>query len=233
GERGRHRYRRVQLGRPAGAPAQRRRARKMDRFSPARPQVQSLGNRGEGDARDRTRQADAGRQSGGQLPLFERPARPLRPRRRDFDPEDLDPVALRNRPGGQGRAAGPLPDNRRTPVLIPLRIVSRFLLAGLFVAVLAPAGCRRKAAVFRKAPVIIISVDTLRADHLPLYSYRSVETPAIDALARDGIVYDNAVSHVPLTLPSHVSLFTGLLPFQSSVHFYMRCWRHRVTDHAD
>ena len=60
-------------------------------------------------------------------------------------------------------------------------------------------------------------MDTLRADRLPAYGYRKVETPALDALARDSIVFDNAISHVPLTLPSHVSLFTGLLPFQHGV----------------
>jgi tetratricopeptide (TPR) repeat protein len=60
-------------------------------------------------------------------------------------------------------------------------------------------------------------VDTLRADHLPVYGYKGVETPAIDALARDAIVFDEAISQVPLTLPSHASLFTGLLPFQNGV----------------
>jgi tetratricopeptide (TPR) repeat protein len=57
----------------------------------------------------------------------------------------------------------------------------------------------------------------LRADHLPAYGYRGVETPALDSLARDSTVFDNAVAHVPLTLPSHVSLFTGLLPFQHGI----------------
>ncbi len=56
-----------------------------------------------------------------------------------------------------------------------------------------------------------------RADHLPAYGYRRVETPSLDALAKDSILFDNALSHVPLTLPSHVSLFTGLLPFQHGV----------------
>jgi len=87
----------------------------------------------------------------------------------------------------------------------------------VLVALAAPAACSRKAPVFPGAPVVIISVDTLRADHLPVYGYREVETPALDALARDSIVFDNAISHVPLTLPSHVALFTGLLPFQSGV----------------
>jgi choline-sulfatase len=85
------------------------------------------------------------------------------------------------------------------------------------VFVLALAGCSRRPNVWRGAPVFIVCVDTLRADHLPAYGYSRVETPALDALARDSIVFDNAISHVPLTLPSHVSLFTGLLPFQHGV----------------
>jgi choline-sulfatase len=62
------------------------------------------------------------------------------------------------------------------------------------------------------APVIIISIDTLRADHLPVYGATGLETPNIDALAKDAVVFDNAYSHVPLTLPSHVTMLTGLLP---------------------
>ena len=71
--------------------------------------------------------------------------------------------------------------------------------------------------MFRSAPVVLISVDTLRADHLPAYGYKGVATPHIDALRRDSILFTNAYSHVPLTLPSHVSLFTGLLPPQNGV----------------
>ncbi len=95
------------------------------------------------------------------------------------------------------------------------RRVGRLLLAAA-AASLFP-GCARRPLVSRGAPVVIISVDTLRADRLPAYGYREVETPALDALARDAIVFENAVSHVPLTLPSHASLFTGLLPFQNGV----------------
>ena len=94
-----------------------------------------------------------------------------------------------------------------------LALAGALALAGL----LAAAGCARKALVFPGAPVVIVCVDTLRADRLSVYGSRRVETPALDALARDAIVFENAVSHVPLTLPSHVSLFTGLLPFQNGV----------------
>ncbi len=72
---------------------------------------------------------------------------------------------------------------------------------------------------FREAPpsVILISIDTLRGDRLPIYGYNRIETPAIDSLAGDGVVFENAYSHVPLTLPSHASIFTGYLPVHHGV----------------
>ena len=83
----------------------------------------------------------------------------------------------------------------------------------LLFGALALAGCRRhEGETYRGAPVILISIDTLRADHLPMFGYRSVDTPALDALRRDGILFTNAYSQVPLTLPSHAAMFTGLLP---------------------
>jgi len=66
-------------------------------------------------------------------------------------------------------------------------------------------------------PVILITIDTLRSDHLPAYGYRNVETPAIDAFRGDAILFERAYSHVPLTLPSHSTMFTGRLPFENGV----------------
>lgn len=61
-------------------------------------------------------------------------------------------------------------------------------------------------------PVILISIDTLRSDHLPAYGYESIKTPAIDSIRSDGVLFRNAYSQAPTTLPSHASIFTGLLP---------------------
>ena len=69
----------------------------------------------------------------------------------------------------------------------------------------------------RRAPIILVSIDTLRADHLPAYGYAKIPTPAIDALARDGVVFESCYTHVPLTLPAHTSLPTGLLPPEHGV----------------
>lgn len=66
-------------------------------------------------------------------------------------------------------------------------------------------------------PIVLVSVDALRADHLPPYGYRGVHTPAIDALAADGIVFERAYAHVPQTLPAHAALLTGRLPFETGV----------------
>lgn len=80
--------------------------------------------------------------------------------------------------------------------------------------ILALAACRRSAPVgtYPSAPVVLISIDTLRADRLPIYGYKAGRTPTIDALAREGIVFERVYSPCPLTLPAHASMLTGLLP---------------------
>ncbi|HEY0591629.1 MAG TPA: sulfatase-like hydrolase/transferase [Thermoanaerobaculia bacterium] len=65
--------------------------------------------------------------------------------------------------------------------------------------------------------VVVISIDTLRADRLPMYGYGAVATPNLDALRRESILYRNAYSHCPLTLPSHATIFTGQLPADNGV----------------
>ena len=60
--------------------------------------------------------------------------------------------------------------------------------------------------------IVIVTLDTTRADSLPAYGFRGVTTPAIDRLAREGITFDNAQSVAPLTLTAHTSIFTGLYP---------------------
>lgn len=63
-----------------------------------------------------------------------------------------------------------------------------------------------------RTPVVIITLDTTRADRIGCYGYAQAETPAIDALAARGTRFDRAYTPVPLTIPAHSSLFTGLLP---------------------
>ena len=66
-------------------------------------------------------------------------------------------------------------------------------------------------------PIVLISIDTLRADRLPVYGYGKIRTPHIDRFAADGILFENAYSHSPQTLPAHTSIFTGRLPFEHGV----------------
>jgi arylsulfatase A-like enzyme/Tfp pilus assembly protein PilF len=66
-------------------------------------------------------------------------------------------------------------------------------------------------------PIILISIDTLRADRLPAYGYTAGRTPAIDALATDGVLFEHAYTHSPQTLPAHTSILSGRLPFEHGV----------------
>ncbi len=91
--------------------------------------------------------------------------------------------------------------------------------AGALLLCLLGTSCARKGPASREgapthpgAPLFLIVVDTLRSDHLPFYGYPGVETPALSALRQESILFEKAYSHVPLTLPAHVSLLTGTLP---------------------
>jgi arylsulfatase A-like enzyme/Flp pilus assembly protein TadD len=65
--------------------------------------------------------------------------------------------------------------------------------------------------------LILVSVDTLRADHLACYG-GSVPTPAFDRVAREGLLFENAATVAPTTLPAHASLLTGAAPLAHRVH---------------
>lgn len=88
----------------------------------------------------------------------------------------------------------------------------RAVLIGVAVSISAGIyfGYRR----FRSKPVnvLVITLDTTRADRFRCYGYEKGNTPKIDGLASEGIVFDRAYSTVPLTLPSHASILTGLYP---------------------
>src|ERR1700690_3468219 len=65
--------------------------------------------------------------------------------------------------------------------------------------------------------VILISVDTLRADHLSCYGYRASRTPHIDTLVQGGTLFYQVSAQVPLTLPSPTSLLTSTYPFSNGI----------------
>src|ERR1019366_10506525 len=65
--------------------------------------------------------------------------------------------------------------------------------------------------------IILISIDTLRADRLSCYGYTRIRTPHLDALTTSGTRFSAIESPVPLTFPAHVSLFTSTYPFFNGI----------------
>lgn len=96
-------------------------------------------------------------------------------------------------------------------------LARRFFFLLLLLPLVACKGGRSLPAASADTPVFIISIDTLRSDRLPMYGYDKVRTPALDALREDGILYQHAYSHTPLTAPSHTSMLTGLLPAEHGI----------------
>ena len=74
-----------------------------------------------------------------------------------------------------------------------------------------------RAALPKNPDVVLITIDTLRADSVGFLGNRRVETPALDRLASQGLVFTNAHAHNVVTLPSHVNILTGLYPYQHGV----------------
>jgi choline-sulfatase len=107
------------------------------------------------------------------------------------------------------RTSSPRHRTARRPGLARLALLTAALAAGCG----RPPGAGIELA--EGTPVILVSIDTLRADRLPAYGYAGVATPAIDRLAKEAVLFEQAFSHTPLTLPSHVSMLAGELP---SVH---------------
>jgi len=100
------------------------------------------------------------------------------------------------------------------PVL-PVRLLSAVL-----VLLLCP--CKGLAAATsrpsNKPNVILITIDTLRADHLGCYGYPQIKTPNIDTLARDSVRFEKAFTPVPITLPAHAALLSGTYPMYNGLH---------------
>lgn len=95
------------------------------------------------------------------------------------------------------------------------RLLGRSLLGGLPVLLCLVSGC---AAEDRPAlNVLLVTVDTLRADHLEPYGASSTHTPHVARLAAEGVVFDHAAAPMPTTRPSHATLFTGRHPRQHGV----------------
>ena len=91
----------------------------------------------------------------------------------------------------------------------------------LILIVVASVGvaCRGQAPPVREAGlnVLLVTIDTLRADALGSYGNRRAATPVIDRVAAEGVRFTNARAHNVVTLPSHVNILTGLYPYHHGV----------------
>ena len=94
----------------------------------------------------------------------------------------------------------------------PINARSRSRIAAGAMAATLLVACATDTRHAHKQSVVIVTLDTTRADYLPMYGSGIVQTPAMDRLAREGVVFDRAESVAPLTLTAHTSLFTGLYP---------------------
>ncbi len=112
---------------------------------------------------------------------------------------------------------GPPRNNRRSSTS---SVAASVVFCALAAASCAPPG--PETPVYPQANVLLVTIDTLRADRLGVYGHEGAETPRLDAFAASGVRFDQAISPMPMTLPSHTSLMTALDPYQ-----------HGVRDNAD
>jgi arylsulfatase A-like enzyme len=93
-------------------------------------------------------------------------------------------------------------------------------------ALLSLASCRGEE---RPRLVVLVSIDTLRADHLGLYGYDRGTSPHLDRLAAESTVFDEAMSSSPWTLPAHATLLTGLYPSRHGLNSHERYLESSLT----
>lgn len=106
-----------------------------------------------------------------------------------------------------------------------MRLMSGFVVAVLVIAMICQ-GCANPVEL-DQINVILISIDTLRADHLGVYGYHRDTSPAIDRFAREGVMFRDAIAQAPRTLPSHAAIFTSLLPSHSGA---LANYRFKLSD---
>ena len=96
------------------------------------------------------------------------------------------------------------------------------------VLLVSVSGCEKDVVITGPPNIILITLDTMRADHLGCYGYDRPTSPNIDEFASNATLYTRALSSAPWTLPTHASLFTGLNPFEHGSHTYMKARRLRM-----
>lgn len=111
---------------------------------------------------------------------------------------------------GPGLAARrPVYNEPMNPTLRQIRAIALTLIAAAASIATAAAAPAPKSPA---ANVVLVTIDTLRADYVAAYGSSKAETPVLDSLARDGVLFENAYCQVPMTPPSHASILTGTYP---------------------
>ena len=109
---------------------------------------------------------------------------------------------------------GRVPRRRASTRLLVLLVVGGAFASAV---VLALSWLAREPSPSRPRVVVFLSLDTLRPDHLGTYGHVRATSPVLDALADRGVVFEDAWSTAPWTLPAHATMFTGLYPSQAQV----------------
>src|SRR5438105_1124075 len=78
-----------------------------------------------------------------------------------------------------------------------------------FLPLIAASACAPQSQPGRATNLVLITIDTLRADHVGAYGYVRAHTPALDQVGRAGAVFERAYAAAPITLPSHATLLSG------------------------
>jgi choline-sulfatase len=96
--------------------------------------------------------------------------------------------------------------------------VTRSVFILLLLSLVPFVGCSKKVQNEPTKPnILLITLDTTRADRIGCYGYTAAQTPNLDSLARSGVRFTNAITHVPLTRPSHATILTGMLPYHHGI----------------
>jgi arylsulfatase A-like enzyme len=99
----------------------------------------------------------------------------------------------------------------------PLRLATNFTFGTFLWSLSLFASASQSRAQTKPLDIYLITIDTLRADHVHCYGDASAQTPALDALAQDGILFTQAFTPSPITQTSHTTILTGLLPVHHGV----------------
>lgn len=133
---------------------------------------------------------------------------------------DAAPLALL----GVAIVAAGAPWERRLAAPLAGALVGAPLLAALAVTPPEPSGTPSAVSTEEPRHVVLIVLDTQRADHLGAYGHPDGLTPTFDRLAKEGRLFDRCFAPASWTVPSHASLFTGLYPRSHGTHFAEHRW---------